>query len=797
MKRIYLSVLLAAMGAVAAHAERLSAAQAQGVAEQFVQSRMMRQAPGRAADNQLSLAHEATSPEGLPDYYVFNRGTDGGYILVAGDDASLPVLGFVDGGTFCLDSLPPNALWWLGELQREVQYARQQGTAPRQMPMLSTSVAPIVKTVWDQGTPYNNECPTFNGGNNRAVTGCVATAVAQIMKVHAWPPVGEGSVTYDCNVNGEPATTLSADFSQIHFDWSAMRDNYSMGRSSEGQKHAVAQLMSAVGIATEMMYGASSGTHSIKAFNALRDYFRYDTGMTFRLRDFMPLDEWEQLIRSELDAGRPIYYAGQSDASGGHAFLIDGYNKNNYFHLNWGWGGRSDGYFAVSALNPSAVGGGGFNSGQEAIMGIQPYQGGTAVTQPLQGYLADFGTKVASARLGDEVPLSMINFTFLGEGEMDMVDFEVAVMNESGTNQEALLHITTDEVWKGYTYYFSDSEPISITLPDSLSDGTYRLVAMYSLDSLATVQPFVRKADSAGYVLMTVTDGTAVFDNHVVPVGVAELCSLLEPVAVSMPADDVQGQALVKSAGGIYSGTLKMVVMRKNALGAYDRLALASTPVAFNHTGEQAVVTFTTQVEAAKDDTCYMALIDPLTDASMWTDPVPFVIGNWPDPVPAIVTPEGETRIDFGSIVTNQTYVEQLNVQGENLKGSLTLAIIGRDADRFGVTPATISQANALHGVKVSVKYLALTLGNHEAQLIISGGGLEQPVVVDLFGASYYRGDLNEDDVVDVADANVLINIILRKHPNNMPKLADFNNDKVVDVADLNMLVDILLHKSN
>lgn len=793
MKRIHL-LLLAAMAVPAALAESLSATQALAVAEQFVQSHSPQRAPGMAAATGFSLAYQATSAtDAMADYYVFNRGTDQGFVVVAADDAALPVLGYTSSGTFCYDSLPDNARWWLGELQREVQYARSVGAAPRRMPLLPTSVKPLMSTVWDQGVPYNNECPTYNGGHSRAVTGCVATAVAQIMKVHHWPPVGQGSVTYDCNVNGEPATTLTADFAQLPFDWNSMRDNYSFGRSSETQKQAVARLMSAVGIATEMMYGASSGTHSIKAFNALRDYFGYDRGMTFRLRDFMPLDEWEQLLRDELDAGRPVYYAGQSSSSGGHAFVIDGYNTDGYFHLNWGWGGRSDGYFAVSALNPSAMGGSGFNSGQEAIMGIQPDQGGQSVVQPLQGYLADFGTKVTTARLGEQVPLSMINFTFLGEGDMDMVDFVAAVTDESGTSQQALLHIVTDVVWKGYTYYFSDDEPIAITLPDSLPDGVYRLKAMYSLDSMATVHPFVRKADSAGYVLMTVAGGVATFDGSIAPMGTAELVVPLAPKAATMPAAEVQGEAVVKSAGGIYEGQLTMTVMRKNADGEFERLGEVTQPVKFSHTGERAVVTFAAPIQAAEGDTCYMALVDPLQPQAFWADPAPFVVGEWPAPVPSIVEPGADTHINFGSIVTNQTYIEQLALRGENIVGNVSLTIEGRDAARFGVTPANISPTNVMRGTKVSIKYRALSLGNHEANLMIAGGGLEQPIVIPLRGAAYYRGDLNEDDIVDVDDVNTLINIILKKTANSYPKLSDLNGDGVVDIDDLSSLINVML----
>ena len=794
MKRKIVFVLLAVVTLLLADAGALSTTQARFVAEQFVQSRTLKRAPGSQSHVELSLAYEALSSGGCADYFVFNCNSDEGFIVVSGDDAALPVLGYSDSGTFSYDSLPDNARWWLGEYQRELQYARSSSCAPRRMTMLNSRVLPLVKTVWDQGSPYNDMCPTFNGGRSRAVSGCVATAVAQIMKVHNWPSVGEGSVTYDCNVNGEPATTLSADFSQIHFQWNLMRDNYNFGRSSEAQCHAVAELMSAVGIATEMMYGASSGTHSIKAFDALRDHFRYDKGMSFRLRDFMPLDEWEQLLRDELDAGRPVYYAGQSGMSGGHAFVFDGYNVDGYFHVNWGWGGRDDGYFACSALNPQSYPEG-FNSGQEAIIGIQPDRGGTTAVQPLQGYMSEFGTKVPSAPMGGEVPLSMINFTFLGEGEMNLVDFVVGVYDATGTESIALLPVTTEETWKGYTYYFSDDEPISMTLPSDMAAGDYRLRVMYSLDSMVTVHPFVRKADSAGYVKMTVSDGIATFDNQVIPVGVPEVVTPLSPKAATMPADDVQGEVLLKSAGGLYEGELTMRALRKSAGGDFETIAQATAAVAFDHNGEQKLISFNTVVNASEGDTCYLALMDPSSPDVFQSEPVPFVIGEWPLPEPAVVTPEADALVDFGYIFTNETYVEIINLQAENLGSSLSLSIGGADANLFSVNPSTISQTSAMRGTKVNVKYRALALGNHKAELVISGGGMQEPVIIPLRGSAFFRGDINGDDVVDVADANLLINIIVGKATNEHPRLSDLNGDKVVDVEDVSRLINIMLGK--
>lgn len=771
----------------------VTVSEAQLVAEQFIaQQSSILNAPSPRVNQSLTLAYSAPVMNGEVDYYVFNRGADDGFIVVSGDDSVLSVLGYSENGSFDYSDMPDNMRWWLGEYQREIQYARSMGFAPRQMPMLDSSVKPIVKTTWNQGAPYNYYCPTYNNGNSRAVTGCVATAIAQIMKTHNWPPMGEGSMTYECNVNGEPATTLSADFSQIEFDWEHMRNNYDFGQSSDTQKKAVATLMSAVGIAVKMQYGASSGAFSFDAMQALCDYFRYDKSISLQMRDFMPLDEWEQMLRDELNAGRAIYYAGYGDHSGGHAFVFDGYNNNGYFHVNWGWGGRSDGYFACTALNPSSSPRG-FNSGQEVIVGIQPDCGGTAEVQPLKGYLSYFGTRVSAAHLGDEVTLRMDDYTFLGDGDIETLDFAANVMDESGSETLATLHITDVELIKGYTYYFGDDEPISLTLPDNLLPGTYRLIAVYSLDGMVTTIPFVRPADSAGYLEMNVhADGTVNFSDVSLPAGVLQLIKNIEPDALSMPADDIHASALVKAVGGFCDEELTAQILTRNG-DEYQVIGTTTTTLSLHHVGEQRVVGFIASVDAQEGDTCYVALINPHDGTSFWGEPAAFVIGDWPVPVPTFLSPAQDLQIDFGKVLKGTAKVETFTVKGENLKGSVNLTITGPDATRFSVNPATITSSSAMQGVKVNVIYSAIAVGNHDAQLQISGGGVEEIILIPLSGTTCARGDCNADGIIDVSDVNSLINIILGLEPNDGLRINDMNADGIIDVEDINAMINIIL----
>ena len=755
---------------------------------------MVRKAPSHG-DVSLRLAYQSFNSNDIADYYVFNRGVNGGFVIVSGDDCVLPVLGFADTGTFNADSIPENMQWWLEQYQREIQYARSTSAQPRRMPILNTSVAPLMKTIWDQSAPFNNLCPTYDGGRQHAVTGCVATAVAQIMKTHNWPPTGEGSTVYECNVNGEPATSLGADFSQIDFHWSDMRDNYNFGRPTEVQKNAVAVLMSAVGIAVHMHYGASSGAYSINAMKALRDYFRYDKSISFQLRDFHPLDEWEQMLRNELDTGRPIYYAGQSERSGGHAFVFDGYNKDGYFHVNWGWGGRSDGYFACTALNPSSSPAG-FNSGQEVIIGIKPDNGGTSDIQPLQGYLSFFTTKTSTAHLGEVVPLDMANYTFLGEGDLSSLDFAVNILNETDSEVLATCHVTDVELETGYTYYFGDDEPINMTLPETLPIGNYRLQAVYSLDRMATTTPFVRPADSGGYVMMKVKEnGVVLFNEATPPEGHLEVVRDLEPEAISMPADDIKASVVVKSVGGFYDGQLQVDILTKTN-DEYQVIGQAQGEVSIHHVGEQKSINFATQVSAATGDTCYIALIDPNDSSIYLGSPTPFVIGEWPAPVPVFTTPTDGFQMDFGNTLLGTTKVNTFVLTGEKLVSNVQLTISGENAAFFRVSPTTIPSGNVMNGTKVNVTYSAIENGSHEAMINITGGGVETPLNIPLYGFTYSRGDVNGDGKVDVEDVNAIINIILElKNQNDYPGNADLNGDGKVDVEDANIVIGMILNE--
>lgn len=295
-----------------------------------------------------------------PLYYVFNKGT--GFVIVSADDRATEILGYSDAGSFDIDNLPDNFRSWLNVYAAELE---SLFTTPEQAEFLNSpaktqtrstgeSLAPLLGSImWDQGSPYNALCPTLSN-NQRAAVGCVATAMAQIMRYHRWPEKGTGTTpAYTTTSNElEKLEISSVNLANATYDWANMTPFYN-DSSSRTEMKAVATLMYHCGISVKMNYGLSSGAYSKDVPNALKTYFSYNQNMEMLSRDYYTKVEWDSIIRKELDEKRPVYYSGSS-INGGHAFVCDGYDANGLFHFNWGWSGLSNGYFALSSLTPSS-----------------------------------------------------------------------------------------------------------------------------------------------------------------------------------------------------------------------------------------------------------------------------------------------------------------------------------------------------------------------------------------------------------------------------------------------------------
>lgn len=323
----------------------------------------------RAGSGTLRLAHVVKSG-GADRIYIYNV-DGGGWVMVSGDDNTRrQVLGYSPTGRFDYSAMPVNAKSWIesyadviSRLESHPEYIRRDSVMQSRA---SGAVAPLLGEIsWDQGEPYNLLCPTLSNGE-RAVTGCVATAMAQIMMYHRYPAAGQGRASYEWN-----GQTLSVDFGK--YDWDLMAPKYT-GNESEASRQAVATLMRDCGYSVKADYGDVTPAYVVEASKAFTSFFGYDTSLLVLPHSHCDTESWEGILREELNNKRPVLYSGTGN-NGGHAFVCDGYDDKGYFHFNWGWGGVDDGYFITGEHF--------FPYDQLIIYGIQPYYGGKA-----KGYLS-------------------------------------------------------------------------------------------------------------------------------------------------------------------------------------------------------------------------------------------------------------------------------------------------------------------------------------------------------------------------------------------------------------------------
>ena len=415
MKKLFISIF-ALLVSVSLFAERITLEDAATVANNFMNVAVTSVNGVKKAAPAKRMVHKAMNTTEEPQYYLYENENGEGWVIIAANDAVTPILAYSETGHFRTDNMPSNIRHWMGKYDQFIKRIETDGVEAAEetkaewkalrkgvrKAQAAAVVGPLIQTQWDQDSPYNNLCP--GTGNNKAYTGCVATAMAQVMNYWQWPKRGIGSHSYrPRNPNDEDhystryTSTLSADFGNTTYDWENMLDSYS-GSATSAQKTAVATLMYHCGVATEMMYGndadGGSGTYtgnygsweeSDNAQNALWKYFGYKKSTCY-MRDgyeeyghtyyeSWTTSNWTAMVKAELDKQHPILYGGASDG-GGHSFICDGYDSNNKFHFNWGWSGWNDGYFTLSNLTPGSGGAGGggydFSEDQDVIIGIEP-----------------------------------------------------------------------------------------------------------------------------------------------------------------------------------------------------------------------------------------------------------------------------------------------------------------------------------------------------------------------------------------------------------------------------------------
>lgn len=492
------------------NAEQINQSKASAIAQNFLSK--INTSITTQSNNRLTLAYTAKSVSNPTQncFYVFNKGIKDGFIIVAADDCVLTeVLGYCNYGEYDNNNLPTNFKWWIDQYQREIDYAiKNRLSTTSTIQPFATSVSPLLGNIaWNQGDPYNLLCPTLtnaSGETERTVTGCVATATAQVMRYYKWPAKGTGSNSYTWEKGGK---TLSVDFSKSTYDWDNMIETYN-SNSSTIEKNAVAKLMYDCGVSCNMEYNLSSaGGSAASAYDqveGLYNYFGYDLGMEHLTRDYYKLTDWNSIIKNEIDNSRPILYRG-TGSGGGHAFIIDGYNASGYFHFNWGWGGSSDGYFVTTALNPGELGigggAGGYNYNQGMTIGIQPAQASSTETIEM----TNDGLQIS----GDATNGFKIIISKLANRNWIAATFDLGLFVESSTGVTKILQLYSNTTLNPLYYY----NPISVstsTFGSYFADGTYKVYLGIKASNSSSWEEIPTLIGSAKYVYVTISGGAVI-----------------------------------------------------------------------------------------------------------------------------------------------------------------------------------------------------------------------------------------------------------------------------------------------
>lgn len=314
--------------------------------------------------------HAISNEKGDPYYYIFNLENNKGFIIISAEDKTVPVLGYSETGYYDVNNENPSLAWWMGEYRNAIEFTREQKIKENSevddqwlkytqdfsefVPSkITKGVEPLLGNMpWGQGAGWNAHCPDDPAGpGGHVYAGCVATATSMVMKYHNYPIHGTGANSYYLY----PYGTISANFGTATYDFPAM--------SWTSATDAAAYLMFHVGVSVDMGYSPNgSGAYTSDVPYSLENYFGYNTSASYKMKQYYSA-QWTSMLETNIDNNMPLVYSGHS-TSGGHAWVCDGYNDNNEYHMNWGWSGSQNGYFTIADMN-------GYSTNQAAIFDIK------------------------------------------------------------------------------------------------------------------------------------------------------------------------------------------------------------------------------------------------------------------------------------------------------------------------------------------------------------------------------------------------------------------------------------------
>ena len=483
-----------------------------------------------------------------------------GVVFISKDDDIEPVLGISD-EDFDVNNMPCGMKWWLNTANKSLERMKAKGITYSANPMAASGRPTyFIKTYWNQDKPFNNLCPQING--SAAPTGCIATAMAQIMKYYQYPATSKGtgiySVTTYKDKNDKEGTTKWYKRELGHtYQWTAMLSSY--GIVSEDENDAVATLMADAGAASQMNYQANgSGTIAWYAAKGFAENFRYDSlAISCLQRDFYTDAEWMELVRKEMEAKQPVLYCGSDEIEGGHAFLLDGIQEDGKVHVNWGWGKSGDGWFDIDVLRPNITGftGEGFNIGQSMVLGFKKQETPSADEENISQWVTDgYSFYISNNELHVKLTNAYNYSHRVFDGKLDIV-LQGMGDNSSKLYTDPIFETDTEtpyvDMLSGFNYGDKDQPEVDFNLSQepelkNISAGTYKLF----LGSKSTKEKAYQCLRSVGgtimYTLTIASDGTMTLAQD----GTSAISAVAVKHNISAPYTyiyNMQGQEVYKS----------------------------------------------------------------------------------------------------------------------------------------------------------------------------------------------------------------------------------------------------------
>lgn len=548
MKKIFFTLFVLALSATSSSAKDRTDREMQSIASKRLGLSMATMST-KAVNTAVKKVSESKQ---LAVYNSKGRG----FVVIAKDDDFAPVLGYSD-TDYDTDVMPCGLKWWMSQVEKSLEVRKAHAQTYQPAVYASSTATNFITTSWNQQAPYNTLCPEIDGV--AAPTGCIATAMAQIMYYYQYPVSGKGKGSYTVTTS-EGTTNCACDINST-YEWAKMKKKYYS--STVDTDNAVAKLMRDAGAASRMNYqAAASGTIEWYAAKGFAENFRYDSlAISCLQRDFYTDAEWMEMVRKEMEAKQPVLYCGSDEADGGHAFLLDGIQSDGKVHVNWGWSGSGNGWYDINILKPkkydgSALSSGnGFNNSQSMVLGFKKQETPSADEENISQWVTDGYSFYIS---NNELHVKLTNISNYShrvfEGRLDIV-LQGMGDNSSKLYTDPIFETDTEtsyvDMLSGFSYGDSDHPEVDFNLSQepelkNIAAGTYKLF----LGSKSTKENAYQCLRGVGgtimYTLTVAADGTMTLAQD----GTTAISAVAVKQNISAPYTyiyNMQGQEVYKS----------------------------------------------------------------------------------------------------------------------------------------------------------------------------------------------------------------------------------------------------------